>query len=499
MSIWAWVLKAEDLSGRRQTQKFSFGPVLPQFLQERLDRYIPSFRTGALQAGEATANEQRAKRPRIHGLLRLELGPRYKDCLAQGWSTETHSLRSGYYANALDAFVLHVREAWSVAEWEPDIVVAACARKSHGWHARRGTSMPLTTGAMKRMGNAHIFVASKIDLYDGSETLAGSAGADDACLISSLSCQQAGTATFTPCSALLCDQPLVPLPCVRLPSPILALVLAGAWRDLVMLARWSSRVPALHQHLDERWVHSTVNKHAEHHVEPLSLTDAEMVMQCVRKFASSSLEHLVDAEAAEALQARAVTCITALQAHCNAVAPAAVHQKHILPDTFVSQILCSLDLRNRDHLRAHARKFMLCLPVAYRQFLQPWLENHLVSSSSLQRGRVYLDLAIALLNRRRSEKKHGALRYVWVDASLKGGFEVFNARVKILPADQARGTTSWSCTRQARTWTQRLPLKEPSSLSSSLITFMSTRIFHNVLAKAEQAFWIRCQHSSIQC
>ena len=236
-----------------------------------------------------------ARRTKVYAVVRVELGPCYQDCLAQSWSAEASTLRQGYYHRACDAFTLHVRDVWKIAAWEPDLLVTECAREQHAWNPSRGNSVCLTEGALKRLNNTHMFLATNLQFA----TLTG------APCLEHVSLQRLTETDYIPLSRIIAEDKIVPRPCLRVPSPVLDLLLEGAWRDLVMLARWSSRLPDLQAQLDSRWAARTRHMHEEPPPQqPLSAESTDMILKHFRAFASTAITSVPDEEAAEALRAR---------------------------------------------------------------------------------------------------------------------------------------------------------------------------------------------------
>ena len=404
------------MSGRRQSQIFTFGDTLPSLVKDRL-RDVDAVSTDNVFG-------------QVRGLFRLRLGPSYSSRVAAGWSEEALLLRETYFRRALDAFVLHIVDAWFFEPWEPKVLVTDVARAPHSHNANeRGDHKPVGS---KTVASAHVFVGPLFKNEGG--TRVDSAFLKNVC-VWKVGCQNQGQCL--PCGDLLQEADCEHLLCVRAPGRILDLVSVNRWHDLVLLARWTAHIPRLHNLLSASWVQTSVGRHEALTAAPLT---ADMTAEIIKEFrgiAAEAMLHVVDPERAEGMQARMERCLRALQEHQAALAPPKLRTQQILPKAFVNQIFASLDLRNRATLRAHARKFIACLPDDQQASLSPWMDQNIVSGSSLQRGRVYLDLAITLFTRRFRSASEKVLTFAWVDATQKKGFEIFNARTKTFPAERA--------------------------------------------------------------
>lgn len=161
-----------------------------------------------------------------------------------------------------------------------------------------------------------------------------------------------------------------------------------------------------------------------------------MCVQQLRSASSALQRHgVLDDDMREEI----IKCIGALTGHCLSLCPPekSLESAAALTSSFVRQILSAMDLRNRGCLKRHAKKFILCFPEALRPPLEIWTDKAMASKSKLNRGQLFLDIAMLVFHHQRLCKLGPTYRYAWGDASTKGDLEVYNVRYRYLPQSEA--------------------------------------------------------------
>ena len=223
------------------------------------------------------------------------------------------------------------------------------------------------------------------------------------------------------------------------------MVLRGKWHHCVSLARW----PVLPRHptcfttasLPSEWC----SEHAGQQLPRLCpallpLSRANELSTALRKWQHLIVDGNVDDELQDGDRMQLRTFVTDLEKHKMAMNPAAYEperQRIKLPAArLVSQILASLDLRNRGRLRQVAlRCIQATLPGTFVEVCKPWIEQLSVSRGSLERGRLLLDLAMMRLTAKRMASIGAVLRYGWGDSTVKAGRDWYNTKSRYVPRD----------------------------------------------------------------
>ena len=131
-------------------------------------------------------------------------------------------------------------------------------------------------------------------------------------------------------------------------------------------------------------------------------------------------------------------CIGALESHVLFMMPS--HQgardqsnsRRRSAESLLAQVLAALDLRNQGHFKRHAMKFLRCVPEDLQEVLRNHFEKHGASRSQVNRGGIFLDLALLVEHRSRMERLGQVVRYAWGDATSKGGREIYNTRCRFV-------------------------------------------------------------------
>ena len=143
-----------------------------------------------------------------------------------------------------------------------------------------------------------------------------------------------------------------------------------------------------------------------------------------------------DEDIASGIRAEVIEHLQALKNHLYALEVAKAPQVKNLAclkfpsDSFVQQILASLDLRNRAKLQQHATRFVQMLPEALKPYLQAWTSTKIASGTTLHRGQLMLDVGLELFHRERLLDAGKVYKYAWGDSTDKWGLEIYNARYK---------------------------------------------------------------------
>lgn len=434
---WAWVARAEEALPKGAA--FMVPARLPDFVSARLKciRYeapcVPENRDVSLR-----------------GLVLLEAGSVYQDSVSVGWSEESHFLQRELFQGALDAFRLQVKSCYAVQDWEALPLVCKRARRSHRHNSMR-------SGGVKAAGGVSAWVLNiqtwEIEGVNDSDYVAERCG--------NLSVNKAGCPDEVLSVSNLFDevpglQPsLQSLPVILVPDFLLGLFFAGAWHDMVLLARWTHpEIKELCIPWPEGWLEERMGKHADPKPPvPLDALSLEKLLRIFRSAVPHILATQLDDEQAAAARLELCTAAEAIQAHFASLQPVHRDSRKLLdlPEKFIHQILASLDLKSKARLKEHAKKFVNCLPEAIVPSAAAWVEKTFASQTSLSSGHVYLDMAMLLVHRLRTEASN-MFMYAWGDSSQKGGLDVYNTRHRWLLADSivmlARGFR-WLCLHQA--------------------------------------------------
>ena len=418
---WVWV------GLEKAAAKFQIPPNAPQSVLARL--------------GQLTANatdSQQVSPSTLRALMCVTPGPPFQDSCTVGWTEDMHFLRETSLRGATDSFAVHVDKILVFPPWEAVPEVLKVARVQHRSNLQRSKGFPVRA----RFSEGLVQIQSwKLDLETEEETVSS--------LLPGLSVQNVdatGSDRYVPLGDCLPQDVLTDLrslPCIFLPSVVGQLLLKNAWRDLVFLAHWSySKFPSgLTNHLPEGWLADHVRRGASSCVEPACLS-AEAAERCVATLRSAYAQLPSNApdtdspedERVEGLRLDFLRCVQDLTAHRDSMWPAPEAAKNFqsiaLRESFLRQILAALDLRNRGKLKAHARKFLKCLPAGMQVSAKAWVEEAFASPSKLKRGQVSLDMAMLLFQRFRVASMGPVHRFVWGDATAEGPKEIYNIRYR---------------------------------------------------------------------
>ena len=234
----------------------------------------------------------------------------------------------------------------------------------------RSEVLSLASAATKhRFNNAHMFILADCDV---------SICPDDGRGLSNLSMHSRGTSSdyCIPCGEVLGNTELFPLPCIRLPAVLLHLVFRGHCHEVVPLGRWACDALAdFRTSVPPLWLEESTGRHAEPPpTHTLTVEATEDVIACMRGLCRQVMEAEPDADIVSSVLARTQRCLRELQSHLISQRPT-VPSAQRLPEPFVRQVLCSLDLRNRAKLQEHAQRFVECFPQAFHPSLNVWIKK----------------------------------------------------------------------------------------------------------------------------
>lgn len=398
--------------------------------------------------------------PLLRGLLSVRPGEPFVDSCTAGWAEETHFVREAFLEGACDAVQVHIDAAYYFPVWEPMPRIDKRERAEH----RANPSRSVGVAVNPRFSAGFSKIASW--------SLAGETIDAAMHLVSTLSLH--GATDSAEDKVVNLESVLGPetfqrgksLPVLFIPPVIGQLIFANQWRHLAVKASWATQhFTAWFAHLPEAWLQDRAGER-ENDIPLAALTKAS---------AEACVEQL--REASGLLQARGILqddmraafnkCAAALTSHCRSMCPSQKSLQHAkaLTESFIQQILAAMDLRNRGLLRRHAKRFLLCFPEAVRPSMQRWADKVFASRSKLNRGQLYLDIAMLVFQHRRLSKLGPLYRYAWGDASTKRPLEIYNLRYRFLPQCHAVSL--------ARAW-KWLCLHTPESSVVKLVTLSSS-------------------------
>eukprot|EP00438_Fugacium_kawagutii_P029725 Skav214780 [mRNA] locus=scaffold1820:422:5230:- [translate_table: standard] len=235
------------------------------------------------------------------------------------------------------------------------------------------------------------------------------------------------------------------IPVVFIPTVIGQMIFAHKWHHMAFKASWAqSHFTAWIQHLPQSWLRDRMGE-KENDLTPAVL-DKKSSESCIRLMRAAGEQLQVQGLLDDGMRENLNQCMAALSRHCFSLCPLqkSFLNARSLTESFVHQILAAMDLRNRGLLRRHAKRFLRFFPEAVRPSMQFWADKALKSRSSLNRGQLYLDIAMLLFHSERLLKLGPLYRYAWGDASSKGQLEVYNMRYRFLPqADAVALARAW--------------------------------------------------------
>ena len=418
---WVWV------GLEKAAPKFQIPPNAPQNVLTRVGQ-LSANATDSPQVFSST----------LRALMCVTPGPPFQDSCSVGWTEDMHSLRETSLRRATDSFAVHVEKVLLFPPWEAMPEVLKVARIEHRSNLQRPKGFPVRAKFLEGLVQIQSW---KLDLETDEDTVSS--------LLPGLSMQNVDATTsdgYVPLGDCLPQDVLTDLkslPCIFLPSVVGQLLLKNAWRDLVFLARWSySKFSSgFTNHLPEAWLADHVRTGASSCIEPACLS-TEAAETCVATLRSAYAQlpsvasdtDFPEDERIEGLRLDFLRCVQDLTAHRDSMWPAPQAAKNFqsiaLHESFLRQILAALDLRNRGKLKAHARKFLKCLPAGMQVSAQAWVEEAFASPSKLKRGQVSLDMAMLLFQRFRVASMGPVCRFVWGDATAKGPKEIYNIRYR---------------------------------------------------------------------
>ena len=434
---WAWLARAEDALALGKRAIFVAPARFPEFVSRRLQ-----------QIGYA-APDQLEQKVSLRGVVSLEAGSAFLDSVSVGWNQESHFLQRELFQGALDAFRLQVQSCFAIQDWESLPIVCKRARRSHRHNSMRPEGVEATNVSARVF---HI-QSWEIEGVDDSDYVAERCAA--------LSLNKAGCPDQVLSMSSLFDRAEEPqpslkgLPVILVPDFLLALLFAGAWHDLVLLARWTHpEIKELSVSWPEDWLEERMGKHAEPKPPvPLDALSLEKLMGVLRSAVPHILATQLDDDQAAAARLQLCSAVESIQAHAESLQPVHRDSRKLLdlPEKFIRQIIASLDLKSKVRLKEHAAKFVSCLPDATVPSAIAWVERTFASQTSISSGHVYLDMAMLLLHRLRVEAS-SVFTYAWGDSSQKGGLDVYNTRHRWLLADsvvELARAFRWLCLHQS--------------------------------------------------
>ena len=389
---------------------------------------------------ESVATENRPWFVRCIALVSPDLP--FQDDLSPGWSDGAMKLKEVMFGGQQDAFALKVHKVFCIPPWEnkPCLKHVAFPRR----HAKRSKQERWSEAWVGSENRSH----KKALVYRilGWE-LQGVEASHDA--VASLYVyrplrQELG---FQMLQDAVAAEPvpvenLKGLPVLCLPSPLAFAVSCGLCDQVPMLARWTHPFfPTLSEGLPQAWLNSLSELVlgagsfvAEEKL--LSYSAGEKLLAYLRKMGSQVLASVLDEDIASGIRAEVIEHLQALKNHLYALEVAKAPQVKNLAclkfpsDSFVQQILASLDLRNRAKLQQHATRFVQMLPEALKPYLQAWTSTKIASGTALHRGQLMLDVGLELFHRERLLDAGKVYKYAWGDSTDKWGLEIYNARYK---------------------------------------------------------------------
>ena len=419
---WLWV--GFEKPKRRSHQ---LPPNTPQSILDSASK-LPELCDGACPA----ILDAQASNP-LRGLICVTFRERFQDACTPGWTEQSHFLREAFLDGARNAVRARVNSAFFFSAWETMPCVVRRARVSH-----RDVRRNVSVGVRAKFA-AGVVQATEWTCGDEVDPLAVEM------LMQTLSLQQAGSqegALRTLNDILDADtlRGLKELPCIFLPAWIGQLLFSNMWRDLVFLSTWARQCPVLRPQLAFDEEDSPDGRLVQPEPAVLTAQAAETCVASLRNaFAKLSLAE-TDPDIVAGLRAETLHCISQLEAHRNSLFPVPSSIKRmslVASSSLLRQVLAALDLSNRGKLKAHAKKFLECLPEGLRVGASAWVGANFASPSGLCRGRLMLDIAMLLFQRARVEQKGEVLRYMWGDATSKSPWEIYNIRYRFFQKSKA--------------------------------------------------------------
>ena len=433
-ATWAWLGVLEEVVGRDESIAHQPSYV-PEFLRSKL-----AHAGVKLQPPDRSASV--SKTIPVRGLVSVRVGATFDAASRGAWSREALFLQRAVYKGALDGYLLQIASSFFFPSWETELHICEIQRRAHGWNERtRSGGIRLAQSGRGRRLSHHIFLPHSWKLgEDESPT-------DIRRLILDLTVSKAGapdgqvqsvSSVLEPAEIASLD--LSQCPCILLPKFVLQLVKVGLWKEVIALTRWSHpAVPSLCQGLPEDWVRLSKGK-SEQPGQPAILSEktAGLCNSLLRRASPNLLAEEMDEELAAGLQGELDMCIGALESHVLFMMPS--HQgardqsnsRRRSAESLLAQGLAALDLRNQGHFKRHAMKFLRCVPEDLQEVLRNHFEKHGASRSQVNRGGIFLDLALLVEHRSRMERLGQVVRYAWGDATSKGGREIYNTRCRFV-------------------------------------------------------------------
>ena len=417
--LWLW------LGFETAPQAFR-GPVLPPNTPQ-----VVLNRVRGLNSPECPACVENSQPNTLRGIVSISLREKYEDACTAGWTPQAHFLRESCLSSAQDALRVHIADAFFFPLWEAMPHVTKRARVAHR-DVRLGSGVAVTA-KMK---------AGAIAIHEWCLEAEADQEAVDLC-VQNLSVQRANSESIVTVRDVVGSDTagkLKGLPCLFVPAWIGQLIFSKKWFDLVLLGRWGSQCQPLREHLQvvmqERPASSVC-------LQPACLT-AEGAGRCIESLRDAFAKLAMcepDADQVAGSRMEILQCIEALSCHRDSLFPNPDHVKKFakleMHSSFLRQVLAALDLSNRGKLKAHAKKFLQCIPEGLRPGSSAWVESTFMSASSLCIGRLMLDIAMLLFHRARLAAKGSCLRYVWGDSTSKDPWDIYNARYRSFRSEQA--------------------------------------------------------------
>ena len=379
----------------------------------------------------------------------------FQNELSPGWSDGSLDLKNAMYGAAKDAFVLKVHQVFCIPPWEnkPCLKEVAYPRRSAS-NRVRWSEVVVDCAANSSHKRALVY---RILAWD----LEGSKASHDQ--VASLNVyrplrpeegfQQLGQAVA---SELKPVDSFQDLPVLCLPSEFVFALSCNSWDQIPVLARWVHPFfPMLSEGLPRDWLVSVPNLTSDSEgpvaiEELLSHQKAEELFSCLRRMGNQVLRGILDEDIASGVRLEVNAHLQALRNHLFALESTqgqpSTHLAHIKfpSDSFVQQVISSLDLKNKAKLQQHAARFVRLMPDALKPYLEAWTSTKIASGSTLRRGELMLDCALELLHRTRLSQAGKVFKFAWGDSTDKWDLEIYNARYRWLKQSD--------CVELARAW-----------------------------------------------
>ena len=258
------------------------------------------------------------------------------------------------------------------------------------------------------------------------------------------------------------SDPIVPLDqqlwlCLSVPHPIMALVQAQYWTDLILLGRWlkqssfhdcsNFQKASLRSYPlawfadwpDQDWLNTTSAQgcevpRASKTVRAADLRHAEHVLQ---KCVPIVLANAINQEEKQSLEYELCQAVETLQSLNGGCSSRLRHVRHT-----GSQLLAALDMSvllrsNASSLREICEKALITLDPSLRGLIADRLST-LPSSRSVRRHMLTLDASLILFEKEYCQAFPTTIRYGWADSSPLGGYEWLwckHTKVRALPSE----------------------------------------------------------------